>query len=114
MSDGGRPYPSIFEPFFQRKIPLGGIFRVLVLRGRDLHPGPEVMSPAVRDTTHQLLVAGPGFAPGSRGYEPREVLLLHPAIYEPFRSQYMRAVYSYSLKISRTAPFSSLPGENNI
>lgn len=28
-----------------------------------------------------LRVAGPGFAPGSQGYEPCEVLLLHPAIY---------------------------------
>lgn len=26
------------------------------------------------------LVAGPGFAPGPTGYEPVEVLLLHPAI----------------------------------
>ncbi len=25
-------------------------------------------------------VAGPGFAPGSRGYGPREILLLHPAV----------------------------------
>jgi hypothetical protein len=27
-----------------------------------------------------FLVAGPGFAPGSQGYEPCELLLLHPAI----------------------------------
>lgn len=27
-----------------------------------------------------IIVAGPGFAPGSRGYEPLEVLLLYPAI----------------------------------
>ena len=26
------------------------------------------------------MVAGPGFAPGSGGYEPPEMLLLHPAI----------------------------------
>ena len=26
------------------------------------------------------MVAGAGFAPASRGYEPREVLLLHPAM----------------------------------
>ena len=30
--------------------------------------------------THEMLVAGPGLAPGSRGYEPLEILLLHPAI----------------------------------
>ena len=27
-----------------------------------------------------MLVAGPGFEPGSGGYEPPEVPLLHPAI----------------------------------
>ena len=27
------------------------------------------------------IVAGPGFAPGSEGYEPSEILLLHPAIW---------------------------------
>ena len=26
-----------------------------------------------------ILVAGPGYAPGSGGYEPPELLLLHPA-----------------------------------
>ena len=28
-----------------------------------------------------FLVAGAGIAPASQGYEPREVLLLHPAIH---------------------------------
>lgn len=28
-----------------------------------------------------IVVAGPGFAPGSRGYEPLEMLLLYPAIF---------------------------------
>ena len=27
-----------------------------------------------------FVVAGPGFAPGAEGYEPSEILLLHPAI----------------------------------
>ncbi|MDB5254041.1 MAG: hypothetical protein JWL80_107 [Parcubacteria group bacterium] len=34
-------------------------------------------SPIPQDT---LVVAGPGLAPGSGGYEPPEILLLYPAI----------------------------------
>lgn len=32
-----------------------------------------------------MLVAGPGFEPGSGGYEPPEVPLLHPAILTNFK-----------------------------
>ncbi len=31
-------------------------------------------------TQQTKVVAGPGFAPGAEGYEPPEILLLHPAI----------------------------------
>lgn len=44
-----------------------------------LNPGPATKKALMR---FFLLVAGPGFAPGSRGYEPRELLLLHPAMCE--------------------------------
>lgn len=42
-------------------------------------PATSMRKPGLRRAS-LTLVAGPGFAPGPQGYEPCEVLLLHPAI----------------------------------
>ena len=46
-----------------------------------------------------LLVAGAGNAPASRGYEPREVLFLHPAIEKHIVSQIVELLKYTAVKI---------------
>ncbi len=64
-----------------------------------------------------IIVAGPGFAPGSRGYEPLEVLLLYPAIYKSnyfgcskyYTKNDLSSIFDFDLNLNIIKLFKHLP-----